>query len=441
MLRKNRNIVLAGTVIATAILLAAYGHTREKKDYNVILITIDTLRADHVGAYGYVRDTTPFLDELASKSILYENAYSQAPWTRPSMASMLTSLYPRHSGVIDESGKSFLDKRLVTLQEVFNENNYKTAGFVSNANLRSDFGFNQGFDQYRDNLPWRPGSVMLGNALAWIMAHGKSDRFFAWIHLNEPHGPYMPPDVRYSFMFSGDKPELIKPWNTSRKKVMKPPRYDKEIGRNLTGEDVQRMIDLYDGEIRYVDDQLRIFYNGLAEAGLDENTIIVVTADHGEEFLDHGGLYHGHSMYNELIRIPLIIHVPGLEGRRADEEVELIGLFPTLLELTGLGVEHRIEGVSYLSPVMHPVYGETDFRSTHQSMMLEEGIKVIHDWDSNTSISYDIVSDRKEENPVEVDYEHLSRMGAYREYVFSPEGAEEIRPETLEHLREIGYII
>ncbi|MBD3261911.1 MAG: sulfatase-like hydrolase/transferase, partial [Candidatus Altiarchaeales archaeon] len=256
---------------------------------NIVLISIETTRADHLGLYGYGRETTPVIDSLGSVSTVYENAYAQAPWTRTSIASLMTSRYPRHHGVLDTSKESVLDESLITLPEVFKANGYATGAVVTHSNLKSEFGFNQGFDYFNERmLDWPAGNVLL-ESLQWV--NKTREPFFLWIHLSDPHGHYTPPKP-YEDLFSRHEEGLILPQNTHKNAVLK----RIEAG-NLSKKDIERMIGLYDSEIRYTDDSLGAFLVTLKQLGLGEDTIVVLTADHGEEFFDHGGFEHGHTLY------------------------------------------------------------------------------------------------------------------------------------------------
>jgi arylsulfatase A-like enzyme len=410
---------------------------------NVILVTIDALCADHLGLYGYSRDTSDTFERLSANSIVYGNVYAQSSWTRTSMASMLTGRYPAHHGVLTEKKESYLDDDFLTLPEVFKNNGYSTAGYVANANLKQEFGFSQGFDHYREGLGgWRTGAI-LKEVVEWIEPR-KSQPFFIWMHLNEPHDPYTPPEG-YDELYGKDSAELIRPLNTSREFMLAPPG-DKELRINLTNADLARMVDLYDGEIKYVNDEFGVLMTKLSRMGLTDNTIIVVTADHGEEFQDHGRLFHGHSLYEELVRIPLLIYVPQVPAKRMPGPVELIDVYPTLCDLTGLSFEGNVDGVSLAEKdSKNIVYSETDFRTSSLSMVVDLDMKFIHDWKTGESILFDLKTDPGEKKPLSLTesekQKYMDLIQNYRTNPYTPKGSAEVSEETTKQLKELGYII
>lgn len=319
------------------VLLIACGCSRNFPDANVVLIGIDTLRADHLSCYGYPRPTSPRIDGFASESVLFTTAVSQSPWTLPAFASMFTGVLPssHRAGEGTLPHVSRLDPARDTITTMLKRAGYRTGSFVSNGYVGKDVGMKEGFDD---------GDVsMLGlgatrKAIAWLRAHA-AERFFLFLHIVDPHQPYAPP------------PEDAAPFID--------PSYPGPLGMkvagwadpNWTDADRRRVVDLYDGEVRFTDGLVGQVLDALASLGLTERTIIVITADHGEELLDHSMLGHGHSLYEELLRVPLVIRFPGGQPRaRVEHQVRTMDLYPTLLDALDMPVPPGLDGVS-LMPV------------------------------------------------------------------------------------------
>lgn len=314
-----------GLAVAGAILLAAPGCAPSTPPPNVLLITLDTTRADRLGCYGYDRAETPTLDALAEGGVRFANAHAQVPLTLPSHTGMLTGTYSRSNG-IQVNGGARVDYRIPVLAERLRDDGYRTAAFVSSFVLDATFGLDRGFDLYDDRMgnadpsvrfqSERPANGVVDAALGWLDT--KSDRpFFAWVHFYDPHSPFAPPK-EYRARF--DEP--------------------------------------YDGEIAFVDDQLRRLIDWLDRRNLRENTLIVVAGDHGESFDEHDEPDHGLYVYDTTILVPLLVSWPAYvsAGHVASETVQLIDLYPTILELSGAEQEAGIQGVS-LAPMLR---GESD---------------------------------------------------------------------------------
>jgi arylsulfatase A-like enzyme/Tfp pilus assembly protein PilF len=282
---------------------------------NVLLVSIDTLRADHLGCYG-ASSKTPTLDGLAAEGVLFERAVSHVPLTLPSHTSMLTGTYPIRNGVRD-NGAYRLGRDHRTLASIFRAGGYRTGAFVGSFPLDSRFGLDQGFDVYDDvvgeatsydvKIAERPADEVLRPAARWIV-EGSDEPFFAFVHLYDPHSPYEPPPP-FARRFEADP---------------------------------------YSGEIAYVDDALGRFFSRLADAGRMENTIVVVTSDHGEGLGEHGEKTHGMFAYDSTLHVPLIFRWKGAipEGVRVAARVRLIDVAPTLTALAGLPPDRGFQGAS-----------------------------------------------------------------------------------------------
>jgi arylsulfatase A-like enzyme/Tfp pilus assembly protein PilF len=293
---------------------------------NVLLITIDTLRADHVGCYGYHKIQTPTMDFLASDGVLFENCFAQAPLTLPSHCTLLTGTYPQFHGVRDNIAYS-LDPKIETIATLLKRQGYTTGGFVSSYILNHTRGVNQGFDLYFDNydalapdmeqfsaLVETKGERVLQEATRWIQSVSARP-FFAWIHLYEPHDPYQPPE----------------PFKSQYKQQP------------------------YDGEVAYTDSLLGAFLEFLKRSGLYDSSWIVLTSDHGESLGEHQETYHGYYIYNASMRVPLIFKAPGseLRGRRIGAQVRSVDIAPTLLSALKVSTP-AFQGKELLSFMYNP---------------------------------------------------------------------------------------
>ena len=339
---------------------------------NVVLISIDTLRPDHLGCYGYARPTSPNIDAIAAEGALFEQHISSAPWTLPAHAAMFTSVPDSVHGVVD-AVKFRLSEEFETLPESFQSAGYSTAGFFAGPYLHPAFGLGQGFDRYVDCVETVPdGQVDADNEWSmrdpvlrashhgvtndkvyaeWQRFFGEasegSEPFFAFVHLWDVHFDFTPP-APYDTLFDPDYDEGRIPGETSS---MTP-----AINAAIPARDKEHIIALYDGEIAWTDEIVGRIRHDLGAAGLLEDTIFVITSDHGTELFDHGGKGHRTTLYDEQIHIPLIVHYPGVvQAARFGGQTRMIDLGPTLRDLAGLPAVSTTMGAS-LGPSLR---GET----------------------------------------------------------------------------------
>ncbi len=299
---------------------------------NIVVYLIDTLRADHTSAYGYARPTTPRLEELARSGVLFENAFSVAGWTRPATASLLTSLYPGVHGVHTESG---LSEGMVTLAERLRAAGWSTWAFVANVQVFGPgLGFEQGFDRFVALPGKHAGQVPRTeevNALLEPQLDELGDEpFFLYVHTIDPHAPYDPPPGWRGRFGDPTHAGPLAPRDTFAVNLRQ---------HAPSAADVAWVSDLYDEDILYQDEMLGVLLDGLARRGLDRSTLVVVLSDHGEELFEHGDWEHGDRLFEPLIRIPLVVRVPGvapLAGRRVAAPVQIVDVMPTLLRWYGL---------------------------------------------------------------------------------------------------------
>ena len=307
----------------------------------VLLVTVDTLRADHVGVYGGAVPT-PAIDALAWAGVTVFGAFTPTPTTLPAHVSLLTGLHPWRHGVLDNAVP--LPEGIPTVAERAQTAGLATAAFVSSYILHPRFGLARGFTDYRfepgeayvwrgrpRDAFWTLGAATTDAALAWLAAHAR-EPFFLWVHYFDPHHPYEPPP------------------GFERPPQERAPVTGKELPRELkTFDALATALRGYRGEVAYVDAQIGRLVEGLRTLGVLDATAIVFTADHGEGLGDHGELQHGRTLFEELVRVPLVVRAPGIPaGRRLEGTVQLEDLAPTLLELLALDEPEGLDGRSLL---------------------------------------------------------------------------------------------
>jgi arylsulfatase A-like enzyme len=317
---------------------------------NVLLITIDALRADHLGAYGYPRPTSPNIDRLARESVRFDRAVSQWPLTSPSFAALMSGTYAHTNGLMRTTAQRMPDRPLM-LAELFQAGGYSTRAAVGNVNLARVFNFDQGFDTYREL--WREEDqqqtrAMTRNGLELLGDASQSRPFFVWLHFFDPHARYLPPKP-FDGMFVKDShfdPSWRVPLYSERRRNVGGIAANVNLG---TEDRVAYYVAQYDAEIRYVDEQVGILLKALEDRGLAKNTVVVLTSDHGESLGDHNYFFdHGRFPYDDCVHVPMIVRAPGIgrPGQVVSSPVQLIDLVPTLLDLTGLPPNPNAEGKS-----------------------------------------------------------------------------------------------
>ncbi|MGD8316317.1 MAG: sulfatase [Myxococcales bacterium] len=315
---------------------------------NVILLLVDTLRASKVHAYyPKTRVKTPVLDQLASEGTLFERTQAPENWTKPSVASVLTSLHPATHGTKEDASK--LPSSALMLSEVYQGAGFKTASFIANGYVSNAFGFDQGWDHYTNYIREQrdtTAATVFGEAEDWIEKN-KDRRFFVYIQTIDPHVPYDPPD-RFLKMY--DPAPYNGQVQNRRTALMLDDAKKNPKKYHFTQRDKERIEALHDGEISYHDAELGKFLAKLMQMGLDDDTLLVVTSDHGEEFQEHGSWGHGHSVYQELLAVPLMFRWPGVipADERVGPVVSTIDIGPTVLEATGVPIPDEFEGHSLL---------------------------------------------------------------------------------------------
>jgi arylsulfatase A-like enzyme len=330
---------------------------------NVIVILIDVLRADHLGAYGYERATSPRIDRFAEDSILFEQAISQSSFTKTSVSSLFSSLYPYRHGVYHGSltdtasniTSDVLPDAVTTVAEAFREAGYLTAAWSTNPHLRAYMGFDQGFERYRDQTV--SASQVASEFAHWNRTWGPRRRFFAYLHVMDLHAPYNPkPPWDTMFGAYGDDFTGMRfpAWKAYREAVRNGEKTPSE-------NEIVQLKERYDGQVAYVDSVVGGIFDALERDGLYDDALIVVTGDHGDAFMEHGFLAHSNTPYDELIRVPLIVKLPHAAhaGLRVAEPVGLVDVMPTLLDAVGAQPVDGVDGVSQWARIA----GEADASS------------------------------------------------------------------------------
>lgn len=307
---------------------------------NIVFISIDTLRPDHLGCYGYERSTSPNIDRLASQGIVFTNAYSQSPWTLPSHMTMFTSLYSHVHGLYDDG--RVLSPAIPTLPELLRKEGYATYGVVSATYVAARFGFSRGFDVFIEDFGKRAEKITARAVSFLADRENTDDPFFLFVHYFDPHSTYSAPDP-FKTMFDSD---YSGPVNGSTETLVNINFFGKEISK----EDLEHIIALYDGEIAYCDAQIGVLLSELERLGLSDNTVFILTSDHGEEFLDHGLMYHRHTLYDELLRVPFIVSfdkiLPG--GKTVASTVRHVDILPTIMDLLDVELGIFVQGETLL---------------------------------------------------------------------------------------------
>ncbi len=335
---------IPATILLAA--LAAGGCSRSAPP-NVLLLVIDTLRADRLGCYGYFRDTSPRIDRLAAESLVFEEAFCGIPITLPSHASMLTGLYPQQTGILRNHGR--LDDGFLTLAETLKNEGYRTGAVVGTAVLKKDKNLTQGFDAYLEN--WGiSDKVPAGDGEGWELKGLAEDAnrmalewleqdpgkpFFLLINYYDVHAPYVE--------IEGFR-DLFDPWSPEMADYIRT-RYDRIPEPKWKWESIT----FYDRSLAYLDHELGKFFSRLREMGLWENTVVIVTSDHGNGLYQHDDYWsHGEQLYDGHIHIPLILRTPKGESGRVRGLIETVDFFPTVLDFLGLPIPPGLDGRSFL---------------------------------------------------------------------------------------------
>jgi arylsulfatase A-like enzyme len=434
---------------------------------DILLFTLESLRPDHVGSYSGERDTTPNLDAFAAESVIYEDAHSVTSWTLASHASMFTGLYPSAHGAV--GARSKLDDKATTLAGLLAEHGYQTAGAASGPYLARGHNLNQGFEYYDDSAATigvrsrAHGDVTNPIFEKVISRFFNSYRdperpLFFFAYYWDPHYDYIPP-APYDTMFveKGSKPINMRGYESSQ-----------VVSAEISPAQLSYVLSQYDGEIRYTDHYLGRLFDSLKEAGRWEDSVVIVTSDHGEEFFDHGQKGHKRSLYSESVHVPLIVKYPRSARTGRDKRlVSLVDLFPTILEFAGAESPHPHQGASLLasepdpdrsiffellSTFYHRLADRSGYRREDEEWLaIRRGDhKLIVVPSEDRSELYRISTDFSEQNNIaqetpELVAELRSALTEWRknsQQLGQERGAAEaeLDPQQIERLRELGYL-
>jgi arylsulfatase A-like enzyme len=427
----------------------------------VILVTLDTVRTDHLSAYGYFRETTPFLGHLAGDGVVFSNAFTSMPTTAPSHASIFTGRNPFQHGVLTNRG--ILDPEVPTMAQLFKSLGYQTAGFLSTTFLKR---LDKSFDSlsHKQELGYRAASETVASAIDWVEQRGSSERFFLWLHLFDAHQwrvsyEWVPEYLEeLAFRSPAEKERFIDFVHTNHGISEEDRKYRYKI----------KAIERYDAQLLFADEQLERFFHFMEDRGLNENSLWIVAGDHGEGLWSHGYIYHTKYLYDEELRVPLIFHSPEghLAHKKIDSLVRLVDLMPTVAEIIGLPLEGRLPPLSGQSilPLIYGVEGgksvprysfsqrQPKGRSTPD---LEDGdvysvqdgrFKYIYRTEGQSEF-FDLENDARElANLTARPSEDRDRMRAVLGGYLSAMRSEAVRPrvnlepEVEEELRALGYL-
>ena len=394
---------------------------RKQANFNVLLVTIDTIRPDRLSCYSTKYLKTPSIDSLAAKGVVFDRAFAHNPTTLPSHTNILLGTTPLYHGVHDNS-KFRVSEDFLTLAEHLKSKGYSTAAFIGAFPLDSRFGLSQGFDVYDDSYPSksyvafvaseRKAEQVIQSALDWL--EKQDSKWFAWVHLWDPHTLYLPPEP-FKSQFEDDP---------------------------------------YSGEVAYVDSELGKMFDYLENNDLMENTLIILTGDHGESLGEHGELTHTYFAYNSTLWVPLIIAGPGIDARRTDENVSHIDIFPSLCDILGIEKPSFLQGVSLLPLMMGeqiekraiyfeslapyynhgwaPLRGFIEESEKFIDSPLPEFFDLEDDFDELKNLVHEINLDKYQEKQKKIEEEFSSSQKV--------QGRQRIDREALEKLRSLGYV-
>ena len=467
----------------------------------VLLVSIDTLRPDHLGLYGYSRFTSPVLDDVARQGIVFEDASSTSPWTLPAHASMLTGLHPVGHGVV--SMKTKLGEEVPTLARTLGDAGFRSAAVVNSTWLkRESYGLTRDFERYLfvADVPDRrsPNTWVTDQALEWLDEAEASpeERHFIFVHYYDVHSDYAS-EPAYEELFTRPYDGAVDGtgWQLTRANLDdaylalchddfdprkctfgsadSPWVVDESVSRLELGErDVQHLIDLYDAGIRQLDTELGRLFRGLRALGLEDETLLVITSDHGEEFMEHGRVDHFLPTWQEVLRVPLLLRGPGLPvGLRVESPVSLVDLAPTILGQVGVPAPAPLDGLD-LAPLWEAeedtaravqsvfeerfLYGEAAGGLTYDLVVrgyfpvyrsVRRGRhKLVYESGGGTWKLYDLTvdpgetQDRSAELPEVAAALREEMQGRYERFTPDELDAPELTPEDRARLRELGYV-
>lgn len=421
---------------------------------SVLLYLVDTLRADRLGCYGYPRPTSPRLDAFAGRAFLFERAFADTSWTKPAVATLLTGLPPRRHGV--NGLQDGLPEGVALLAELLGEAGWDTAGFTANAHVSPASGFARGFDRFEYRIEEPDDAAALNRrALAWLDGREEARAFFLFVHTLDPHAPYQPP-APFRGRLAG---EVADPGVGSVESIRAMARREVPV----TPQAIADLEALYDAEVAANDAAFGALLDGLTARGLAGQTLVAFVSDHGEAFHEHGVLGHGWDLYGEVLRIPLLLRLPGQrQGRRVARPVQQADLAPTLLAALGLAVPPEMPGRDLLLlaaeeagapaalPDHRPLYAYMDYEGREGASLVLGEWHLIEPLSGRFGPAPELYhlgedpgesADRAGERPVVTGY--LRRL--LRAHLAATAGAAvptrvDLEPETRRRLQALGYL-
>ena len=457
------NIPCSSNSLLFALALAICGCSVSESSFepgpakNIILISLDTVRPDHLGTYGYPKDTSPTIDRLAEKGAVFNDAVAVSPWTRPSNATLLTGVYPLQHGA--RTFRSTLSADVPSLPELLAPAGFRCAAIVSSMLINERSGLDRGFEFFRYVSEWKrlpgggkrsqdPGTRVTRDAIEWLDANAES-RFFLFLHYYDAHSDYWAAD-EFQRLFASDYEGEV---NGSTAQLMAVLRGERQLGEG----ELEHLKALYDAEIRQLDDEIRKLIEYLESEGLDRSTAILVTSDHGEEFMEHGGVLHARTYFREVIGVPLVMAGPGVpQGWRSDVVASHVDIAPTLLALAGLPVPPSMAGLDLARfwssspppPTSRHLFAEADHSNDvpDQYRMVRSGShKLIVDRRTGVYQFYDLAVDPAERHDVGEKHpervrEQLAALRAFEAEQRVPGGSLDLSSDDLEALSVLGYV-
>jgi arylsulfatase A-like enzyme len=451
-------------LLLTALLLAGCGAGQERERHNVLVVLVDTLRADRLPFYGYTGDTAPFLTSWARRSVVFDRAWAASSWTAPATASVFTGVYPNQHGVVvgmeavkrmqkvsSEFELSPLPDELETLPEFLSSAGYHTFGVTDNPNIGKELGFDHGFERFvcfqatRSNGMKPDSEQVTATVREWSAEIRAAEPWFLYLHFMDPHSPYE------------KKAPFYRAPGSAGDGTSAPPFPPERVARGFTPERLAEESAAYDSEIRFLDQEIEKVFAAL---GVGEDTVVVFLADHGEEFGDHGGIGHDPQLYSELTHIPLFVHVPGIPPRRERENVSQVDLLPTLRDLMQSPRNEQSAGTSLraLLEAGQPLAERTLFSMRHgRAAVLRGAISgdhkyIVTDFDARFGKPplcelYDLAQDPQEKTNL---VEGEGALGAELDARLRAQEANapkwsagaqayNLAPELLRKLQELGY--
>jgi arylsulfatase A-like enzyme len=398
---------------------ARYDLSDRRDDLSIILISMDALRYDRTGFSGNTDGLTPNLDQLAEESVVFHSAVSAASWTLPSHMSMWTARWPSIHRVTNKltllgankMSESSLSAGIDTFPNLLVQQGWTAAGFTGGAGVQGKYGFDRGFSEYLDDRPFAGMDYSSPAALAWLQERKDGGQFFLFLHGYDAHGQYaLPGSQIQSIPYDGELNGSTEEQGELREKglaAIENPGDDASLSGVLDDADARFLEAVYDNKVRDADQRLGAFLSELRRLGLFEKAIVVVVSDHGDEFMEHGHIDHGHSLYQEQLHTVMLMRFPGYARRQDVRAVaRTVDLFPTLFDVLGLPQPAGIDGASLLpllqgGDTARAAFAETDYRLfVHRRTMRDGQYKLVLDLQDGERRLYDLAADPSEQKDI-----------------------------------------